>query len=168
MTGDQERSQMGLLEGLLGSQRQEFDDFTNRYDQGAPWDGISHEEAATRYQQVATRIPPDVYERSAEDAFSRLSPQQRTQLGQYLRQQNRERNLQVADLDQDGTDDRFQDPRQLARMSSQMDQRQPGILGQLLGPSGAGGASGMLENPIAKAALAGIAAMAAKRMTGGR
>ncbi len=160
---------MGLLQGLLGSQREEFDDFVNRYDQGAPWDGISQEEAVSRYQQVATQVPPDVYEQSAEDAFSRLSPQQRMQLGQYLRQQGRQRNLPVADFDQDGIDDRFQDPRQLARMTSQMDQREPGLLGQLLGGGGSiGGQSGMLENPIAKAALAGIAAMAVKRMAGGR
>ena len=65
---------MGLLQGLLGSQREEFDDFVNRYDQGAPWDGISQEEAVSRYQQVATQVPPDVYEQSAEEAFSRLSP----------------------------------------------------------------------------------------------
>jgi hypothetical protein len=160
---------MGLLQGLLGSQREEFDDFVNRYDQGAPWDGISQEEAVSRYQQVATQVPPDVYEQSAEEAFSRLSPQQRMQLGQYLRQQGRQRNLGIPDFDQDGIDDRFQDPRQLARMTSQMDQRQPGMLGQLLGASGGmGGQGGMLENPIAKAALAGIAAMAVKRMAGGR
>ncbi len=160
---------MGLLQGLLGSQREEFDDFVNRYDQGAPWDGISQEEAVSRYQTVATQVPPDVYEQSAEEAFSRLSPQQRMQLGQYLRRQGRQRNLPLADFDQDGIDDRFQDPRQLARMTSQMDQRQPGVLGQLLGGGGAtGGQSGMLENPIAKAALAGIAAMAVKRMAGGR
>jgi hypothetical protein len=160
---------MGLLQGLLGSQREEFDDFVNRYDQGAPWDGISQEEAVSRYQQVATQVPPDVYEQSAEEAFSRLSPQQRVQLGQYLRRQGRERNLPVADFDQDGIEDRFQDPRQLARMTSQIDQRQPGLLGQLLGGGGGtGGQGGMLENPIAKAALAGIAAMAVKRMAGGR
>lgn len=158
---------MGLLQGLLGSQREEFDDFVNRYDRGAPWDGISQEEAVSRYQQVATQVPPDVYEQSAEDAFSRLSPQQRMQLGQYLRQQGRQRNLPLADFDQDGIDDRFQDPRQLARMTSQMDQREPGVLGQLLGGS-SGGQGGMLENPIGKAALAGIAAMAVKRMAGGR
>ncbi len=49
----------------------------------------------------------------------------------------------------------MEDPRQLARMTNQMDQRQPGILGQLVAGRG-GGTSGMLENPIAKAALAGM------------
>jgi hypothetical protein len=50
--------------------------------------------------------------------------------------------------------------------------QQPGLLGQLLGGGaggllgggGGGGTGGMLGNQLAKAALAGIAAMAAKRM----
>ncbi len=66
-----------LLQGLLGggAQRQEYEDFTQRYEQGAPWDGISDQEAYERYQTVAGRIPPDVYQESAAEAFSRLSPQ---------------------------------------------------------------------------------------------
>ncbi len=57
----------------------------------------------------------------------------------------------------------------LAQVTSRMEQQQPGILGQLLGGGGAGGGAGnMLDNPLAKAALAGVAAMAVKRMMGGR
>jgi hypothetical protein len=61
----------------------------------------------------------------------------------------------------------------LAQLLSGLHQQQPGMLGQLLGGGGgaggllgggSGGAGGMLGNPLAKAALAGIAAMAAKRM----
>src|ERR671939_41497 len=129
---------MNMLEQLLGGgqQRQEYQDFTQRYDQGAPWQGISDQEAYTRFQQVAPQLPPDMYQQSAQQAFERLSPDQRLQLGQYLQQQ----------------------------------EQQPGILGQLLGGAlgggGSGGSQGMLESPIAKAALAGIAAMAVKQMMG--
>ena len=181
---------MSMLDQLLGGgQRQEYDDFVNRYDQGAPWDGISDQEAVSRYQQVATQLPPDVYQQSAQDAFSRLSPDQRVQLGQYLRQQARQRNVPLQDFDQDGVDDRFQDPGQLAQMTTRLDQQQPGLLGQLLGGGGGGsmggmlgglggalgggglggssGSGGILASPIAKAALAGIAAMAVKRMASG-
>jgi hypothetical protein len=160
---------MNILEQILGSgqQRQQYQDFTQRYDNGAPWDGISDQEAIERYQQVAPRLTPDMYQQSAQEAFSRLTPQQRMQFGQYLQQQARQQNVQVPDLDQDGVDDRFQDPSYLAQVTGRMDQQQPGLLGQLLGGDGAGGQS-ILENPIAKAALAGIAAVAVKKMMGGR
>ena len=160
---------MNILEQLLGGgqQQQQYQDFTQRYDHGAPWDGISDQEAMQRYQQVAPHLPPDMYQESAQEAFSRLTPQQRMQFGQYLQQQARQQNVQVADFNHDGVDDRFQDPGYLAQVTGRMDQQQPGLLGQLLGGGGAGGQS-MLENPIAKAALAGIAAVAVKKMMGGR
>ena len=160
---------MDLLGQLLGGgqRREEYQDFVNRYDTGAPWDGISDQEAYSRYQQVAPQLPPDMYQQSAQDAFSRLTPQQRMQLGQYLQQQSRQQNFNIPDLNRDGIDDRFQDPAYLARATGQLNQQQPGILGDLLG-GGGGGGQGMLQSPIAKAALAGIAAMAVKNMMGGR
>jgi hypothetical protein len=162
---------MNMLEQLLGGgqQRQQYQDFTQRYDNGAPWDGISDQEAMERYQQVAPQLSPQMYQESAQEAFSRLTPQQRTQFGQYLQQQAQRQNVQAPDLNQDGIDDRFQDPGYLAQVTGRMDQQQPGLLGQLLGGSGGGsGGQSMLANPIAKAALAGIAAVAVKKMMGGR
>ena len=165
---------MNMLEQLLGGgrQRQEYQDFTQRYDQGAPWQGISDQEAYDRFQQVGPQLPPDLYEQSAQQAFERLSPQQRLQLGQYLRQQARQQQLNVPDLNQDGIDDRLQDASYLAQATGRLHQQQPGILGQLLGGAlgggGGGGGQGVLESPIAKAALAGITAMAVKQMMGNR
>ena len=155
-----------MLQSILGQpqQRQQFDDFSQRYQQGAPWDGISDDEAARHYQQVAGRLPPDVYEQSAEQAFSRLSPQQRGAFGQWLREQGHQRGLDFPDVDRDGRDDRLQDPGVLARMAGRAQQQQPDLFGQLLG----GGGGGMLQSPIAKAALGGIAAMAFQRVLGGR
>lgn len=170
---------MDLLQNILGGGqgRQQFQDFANRYDQGSPYDGISGDEAYQHYQQVAPHLPPDVYQDSARDAFSRMSPQDRVQFGQMLRQQSRQQNHNFPDLDGDGVDDRFQDPNYLAQVTGRMQQQQPGLLGQLLGGGGmqqmgggmmgGGGAGSMLNNPLAKAALGGIAAMAVKRMMGG-
>ncbi len=160
---------MNMLEGLLGGgkQRSDWDDFVGRYDQGAPYDGISDREAFDRYQQVAPQLPPDVYEQSAQEAFARMSPQERRQFVQYLRQRAQEQQFDFPDLNQDGIDDRVQqDPRELARMTSRMRQQQPGGLGELLGGGGGGGGGmgDMLGNPLAKAALAGVAAMAVKQM----
>ncbi len=81
-------------------------------------------------------------------------------------------------MNRDGIDDRLQDPRYLAQVAGQVRQQQPGLFSQLLGGAMGGGQMGgggqmaglgqMLNNPIAKAALAGIAATAAKRMLSGR
>lgn len=159
---------LDMLGQLLGGgqRRQEYQDFVERYDTGSPWDGISDQEAQSRYEQVAPRLSPEMYQQSAQEAFSRLTPQQRMQLGQHLQQQTRQQNLSVPDLNGDGVDDRFQDSGYLAQAAGQLNQQQPGILGNLLG--GGGGGQGMLQSPIAKAALAGIAAMAVKKMMSGR
>ena len=150
---------MDLLQNLLGGQqRPDLDDFVGRYDRGAPWDGISDDEAVSRYRQVAPHLPPQMYEESARDAFSRLTPQQRVEFGRYLRERARGRGAQFSDFDDD-RDDRFEDAGALAGMTSRMHREQPGMLDQLLGGGG---------NPLAKGALAGIAAMAFKRMTSGR
>lgn len=175
---------MDLLQTLLGGgqQRQEYEDFINRYDQGSPYDGISDQEAIQRYQQVAPQVPHDVYQQAAQDAFGRMSPQERMQFGQHLQQQARQQNMSFPDLNRDGIDDRLQDPNYLAQVTGQMHQQQPNLLSQLLGGGGVeqmmGGltgnrqmnnqnAGGLLNNPLAKAALAGIAAMAVKRMMQG-
>ena len=157
---------MNLLEQLMGGgkQRSDWDDFVGRYEQGAPYDGISDREALDRYQQVGPQLPSDVYEESAQEAFARMSPQERAQFVQYLRQRARQQNFDFPDLNQDGIDDRAQrDPRELARMTTRMRQQQPGGLGALLG-GGGGGMGDMLGNPLAKAALAGVAAIAVNKM----
>ena len=162
---------MDLLGQLLGGgqRREEYQDFVNRYDTGAPWDGISDQEARSRYQQVAPQLSPEMYQESAQEAFSRLTPQQRLQLGQHLQQQTRQQGYNIPDLNRDGIDDRLQDPAYLARATGQLQQQQPGILGDLLGGGGSsGGGQGMLQSPVAKAALAGIAAVAVKKMMSGR
>lgn len=163
---------MDLLQNLLGGgqQRREFEDFMGRYDQGSPYDGISGEEAYNRFQQVAPQLPPDMFEDSARDAFGRMSPQERMQFGQLLRQRAQQQNYQFPDMNQDGIDDRYQDPSYLAQMTGRMQRQQPGLLGQLLGggqQSVGGGLGDMLSNPLAKAALGGIAAMAVRRMMSG-
>ncbi len=161
---------LDMLGQLLGGgqRREEYQDFVNRYDTGAPWDGISDQEARSRYQQVAPQLSPQMYQESAQEAFSRLTPQQRLQLGQHLQQQTRQQGYNIPDLNRDGIDDRLQDPAYLARATGQLQQQQPGILGDLLGGGGGGGGQSMLQSPIAKAALAGIAAMAVKKMMSGR
>ena len=155
---------MDLL-GRGGERRGEYEDFVNRYEQGEPWEGVSDDEARSRYDEVSSSLSDDDYELSAHEAFERMSPEQRRELGRMLRQQSRQQGVQLDEYDDDD-DERFaRDPRELARMTRKVKKHKPGCLGALLGGGGGGGgAAGMLGNPVAKAALAGVAAMAAKRM----
>lgn len=137
----------------------------NRYDEGPPWAGISDREAYDRYEQVAPHLPPDVYQSSAQAAFERMSPQERMEFGRYLEQRAQQRGMSFPGFGQGGYE-RYQDPGLLGQLLGGMQQQQPGLLGQLLGGGGQGGSA--LDNPLAKAALAGVAAMAVKQMMGGR
>jgi hypothetical protein len=163
---------MNFLQNIFGGGQEserDYRDFVNRYEQGSPHEGYSDEEVFNRYQQVSRQLPPDVYHESAQEAFSRMSPQERMQFGQYLQQQTRQQNYNFPDLDGDGQDDRYQDPNYLARATGQMHQQQPDLLGQLLGGvtggfTGGQGGGNIFSNPLAKGAMAGIAALAAKKM----
>ena len=194
---------MGLLDDLMGGgeRQQDFRDFVDRYDQGAPYEGISDDEAVNRYGQVTAEVDPDTYRESARDAFANMAPEEREQYAQQLGS--------VADQQGigHGWDGRSTDPDTLAAVTSNVHQQSPELLtsllgggggglggliggegggaaglGGLLGGAGAGGVGGALGgllgggqgagpggggNPVMKAALAGIAAMAARRMMGG-
>ena len=208
----------GFLKNLLGGDddddsRTKAQDFISRYEQGAPPDGISGDEALQRYDQVAGQLSPDQYQEAAMEAFQRMSPEDRQQFGQLIAQHNEQAGMPVSQ----GMN--FDDPGDLARLTSQTQQEQPnglggllsglagggsGGLGGLLGGSGGGlggllggnsgggggggllggltggnqqagaqvgsggGAADLLGNPIVRSVLAGIAAIAMKRMIGGR
>lgn len=168
---------MDLLNDLLGgTQGEQRQDFMRRYQQGSPWDGFDDQEAYQQYQSVAPRLSDDQYRESAQEAFARLTPEQRLEFGRWLQSQSRQRGASVPDLDRDGIDDRLQDPGYLAGATTQLRSQQPGLLDSLLGGvMGGGGVTqggvsqgggGLLSSPIAKAAIGGIAAMAMSRMTG--
>ena len=145
-----------------GERRGEYEDFVNRYEEGEPWEGVSDDEARSRYDEVSSSISDDDYELTAQEAYERLSPEQRRELARMLREQSRRQGVQLDEYDDDDDERYARDPRELARMTRKVKKQQPGGLGALLG--GGGGIGGMLGNPVAKAALAGVAAMAAKKM----
>ncbi len=157
---------MGLLDSLLGNpqQQQDYQNYLTRYQQGAQHEGYSDQEVMQRYQQVAPKLQPQEYQQAAEQAFNRMSPQERVQFGQYVQQQAQTQNMSVPGFSQGVGREAYEDPRYLAQNTAQFHQQQPGMLSQLLG---GGGGSGMLGSPVAKAALAGIAAMAVSNAMGG-
>lgn len=167
---------MGLLDSLLSNPQaqQDVQSYVQRYQQGAPQEGYSDQEVLQRYQQVAPQLAPQQFQSAAEQAFNNMSPNQRVQFGQYVEQQ-----LQAQGMPQQGFNagqgnpQAYQNAGYLAQQATQLHQQQPGLLGQLLsGGNGAGsgtsGGGGLLANPAAKAALAGIAAMAISNAMGSR
>jgi hypothetical protein len=164
---------MDILNDLLGgNRRQEYENFAERYDHGAPWDDIDDNEAVERYRQVSPNLSEQDYRQSAQEAFSRLTPQQRSEFGRWLQHQAQQRGTPL-DF---GGDQRYDDPGVLAGASTRLHQQQPGLLDGLLGgamgnrgagaPAGSGG--DLLSSPIAKAVLAGIAATAVSKVIGRR
>jgi hypothetical protein len=161
---------MDLLDRVLGTpeHRAEYQDFIERYDRGSPYDSIDDREAVDRYQQVTPELSREQYRDSASEAFSRLSPEERAEFSKWLRTRTNAQGVSVPDYDlnDDGIDDRAQkDPGELAEMTTRVREQQPSIFEQILGKGGTGGA---FDNPIAKIAVAGIAAMAASKLMGGR
>jgi hypothetical protein len=156
---------MGLLDTLLGggSQKQNLQDFVQRYEKGRPWEGVSDEEATQHYTNVAQHLGPQDYRVAAEEAVSRLSPDERAQLAEHLRQQARQQDVNFPGLHETPN---LEQPGVLASLMSSMHGQQPGVLRQLLGGS-SGGGTGAQAN-VAKAALAGIAAIGLKKAMGGK
>jgi hypothetical protein len=163
---------MDLLEMLMGSSetRTGFEDFLKRFEEGPPSEGYADQEVLDRYGEVAHKVSPPEYQQAARDAFTRLSPADREELGQLLSGQARGKRLDLPGLIPNQKQG-FGDLDWLANITAQLHQ-QPGLLRDLLGGlsgSNEGGSTGSIfSNPVAKAALAGIAAMLVKRVMAGR
>ena len=151
---------MGMLDDLLGNEQLQktFKDFVNRYQQGDPSEGYSDQEALKRYGEVSHAVPPDQYAKAAQDALSKLSPEDRAEFLKTLQERAAARGVklpgQVAS-----------DPKDLGQVLTDLHEK-PGQLRDILGPAG-GALSEVLASPQAKAVLAGIAAMAFKRLMSG-
>ena len=149
---------MDVLKNIFGGgDPDDHEQRAQRYQQGyssGRYDDLDEQDVQERYRRTVQHAPPEVVEEAHLEAFRRLPPQERQRiLGQFQ---------QVSS-----------DPRQpfswggpmedssevLARMAGRARQQQPDLLGSL---------GGALSNPMAKMAMAGVAAYAAQRMMGGR
>ena len=160
------KSGLDFLQGMLGApqQRQDYQDFVQRYEQGHPSEGYSDQETVNRYQQVTNQLPPDAYQQSAQEAFARLSPEERAEFARWLQTRAQQQNVNLPAMGSGADYSRFQDPGALAQVTTQMHQQEPDMLTRVL----TGQTGTALDNPLARAALAGVAAMAAKRVLTGR
>lgn len=146
----------------------EHQEFVDRYQQDPG--SIPPPEAYERYQQVAPQLSAQDYQEAARQAFARMTPEERRQMVREMSQQAQTQGYPppFPDVNQNGIDDRVEDPRYLAQATAQYQQQQPDLLRQLFGSgAGAAGGAGMLGNPWAKGALGGIAAFGLARMLGG-
>jgi hypothetical protein len=166
---------MGILDELRGGQRKkDFQDFVKRYDQGHPSEGYSDEEVLEKYKDVAHAVPADQYARAAQEALARLSPEERAALVRMMQERAQAQNVQLPERMESN-------PKDLGQVFTDLHQT-PGRLRDLLGGGaptprqaqaapdaggGLGSLAGMLSSPLAKAALAGIAAMVARRVMRG-
>ena len=162
---------MGFLDELLGNGplRRTYEDFVSRYNQGHPAEGYSDKEVVDRYREVAHEVPRDQYAQAATEALSKLTPQERAEFVAMLQERARARGVTLPS--QVGAE-----PGPLGKVVTDLHEK-PGRLTDILGGgspssrSGAGaasdGLSSMLASPVAKAALAGIAAMITRRVMQG-
>ena len=154
---------LGDLIGSLfgqGTREEDYRRFDERYARGRPED-LDDDEVQQRYRQVLRNAPPELIEDAHADAFAQLDPRERRLLAQRLREQAAR--LEDPYEDPYDRDEYDEDPRTLARMARRAEQRNPNVLDQLFG-----GQPGPLSNPMVKMALAGAAAMAARRFLSGQ
>jgi hypothetical protein len=167
---------MGIMDELRGGQRKkDFQDFVKRYDQGHPSEGYTDEEVLEKYRDVAHAVPPDQYAQAAQEALARLSPEERAEFARMLQERAQARNVPLPERMESN-------PRDLGSVLTDLHQT-PGRLRDLLGggssaaprqgagaPAQSGGLDSLtsiLGSPLAKAALAGIAAMVARKVMRG-
>jgi hypothetical protein len=145
---------MNDLGNLLGGQLPgNIGDLVAKFQQGQH-DQVPDEQVANAYGQTAAALPHDDYVAVAEQAFARLSPEQRQEFVQALQNQAGQRGVALPSTPTSS------DPSALAQATARIHQQQPNLLQQLFAPGGT------FSNPIAKAALLWITAFAAQRLTG--
>jgi hypothetical protein len=90
-------------------------------------------------------LTDDDYELTAEEAFARLSPEERKRFGRMMKEEGRTHEVDFADVDDDEDDDddaKYDNPKKLAKMARRTKKKDPGLLGNLLesfsGSSGGG------------------------------
>jgi hypothetical protein len=118
---------------------------------------IPDEQVHQGYRDVASQVSPADYQQSAEQAFGNLSPEERAQFAEFLRQKAADHGVSTPALD--GTPSAT-DPGALAAATTAVHQQDPNLLQQMFAPGGT------FSSPVAKMVLLGITAFAAKRLSG--
>ena len=88
---------MGILDDLLGNEQlqKQYKDFVKRYEQGDPSEGYSDQEVLKRYGEVSHAVPPDQYAKAAQEALSKLSPEDREEFLKMLQERAAARGVEL-------------------------------------------------------------------------
>ena len=150
-------SKAGNLSDDQKERLNKLQDFAKRFDEGAPADNISGKEAAVAYRAVTRRLSPQQVEEASAEVFAGMSEDDRKQVSQIIKQVGGD---QFVDLDAD--------PKSLASAQAQLKaQGDGGLLDSLMGGGqGGGSAAGLLDSPLVKTVLAGVASVAMSKFLG--
>ena len=152
------------LSGLLGGQLPAgLNDMLAKFEQGHHAQ-VADNQVHDAFGQVAAQLPQDDFVAAAEAAFARLTPEQRSEFAQMLQTKSQQFGLPPAVIQNAPSDPAAlaSDPAALASATGEVHAQAPNLLQKMFAPGGT------FSSPIAKAALLGITAMAAQRLTGSR
>jgi hypothetical protein len=147
---DERDASMSFLDRIFGSERS-----TSR-PQPAPYTGAGSEDeqALQRYRYMLKTAPPETVEQAHQEAFARLTPEQRAQVLQELARAapaNERASVEATSSD---------DPRAMARVATRAEVREPGLMERTLTGTGAG--MGMAGNLLTSFAFGFVGSMAAQ------
>jgi len=140
--------------------RQMYQQYANAWDQGT-YHQIPHAEAYQQYGQFMQNASPQMVEQVHQQYYEQVPPQQRGGIVQGILSGLMQRGIQPQQTGIQNTDPNSMSPRDAARLTGYAQQQAPDVLHQVFSPGGA------LSSPFAKAAVAGIVALAAKQILGG-
>lgn len=143
-----------------GFNPQNFQQYANAYDQGQGFDNMSHQDVYNHYQQAAQQIPPDQMYQAHQQYYQQMPQPQRQGLLGGLMSAFQSHGISPQQAGIQGNQPYDPSPQNLAN-ATQYATQQPDIMSGIFGPGGA------LSSPLAKAALAGGLAIAAKQFLGG-
>src|SRR5579863_8911174 len=139
--------------------QQMYQQYASSADQGT-YGQMPEQEARQNYQQFVQNAPPQVVEQAHAQYYQQMPQEQHASLMQGLLQGLVQRGVDPGQAGIQNMDPSRMSPQDGARLTSYVQQQQPGLLQQVMGPGGPLGSTG------AKLAVAGVVAFAAKQMLG--
>ena len=158
---------MDILKNIFaGGSPDNFTDRSQQYQNGyqggqGQFDDLDDDEVRDRYGRTLQHAPPDVLDAAHEEAFKRLPLGERQRMVEGFRRASDDPQQAFRYDGFTGGQEDY-DPRRMGQMFGQAQRQQPDLLQQMLGSGGA------LGNPMAKMAMAGVAAIAAQKLMGGQ
>ena len=135
------------------NKQQMYQQYANHADQGT-YGQIPQQD----YQQFVKNAPPQMVEQAHAQYYQQISQEQHASLMQALLAGLMQRGVNPGQAGIQNTDPSTMSPQEGARLTSYVQQHQPNLLHQVMGPGGPLGSTG------AKMAVAGVVAFAAKQI----